>query len=166
MKRKAAVAALGTFALALNAVAVGAQTPVSAGEAGIGGGDEPLWVYGLAVGVPLTLTLLLFGYVHVTTPKKGWAGGDEAADAQEPHGFDYTVVGNQLVVTYEGEDSWDRDSLVVRCGSGSERETKRFETAGNEVEKGDGLSVNVGAVGEKVEVAWKGEVVDEYVLEG
>lgn len=151
------------LALVTELGAAAAHTP---GGVGVGGGRESAWIYVLAVGTPVTVTLLFLGYVYVSAPKQAKARGEVAS--RMPRRFDYTEVGNQLVVTYEGDGSWDTKDLVVRYGGqgGEEEKVERFETGGDDVKKGDGVSVNTDTVGGKVEVVWDGEVVDEHPTKG
>lgn len=58
-----------------------------------------------------------------------------------------------MVVTYEGDATWEREGLAVRYGvnGGGEETVERFETSGDEVEHDDAVSVNTGDTGGKVE---------------
>lgn len=162
MKPKKGLVPLGLLVLLTKVGRVVAHTP--GGEGG-GGGRDAAWIYALAAGAPVAVTLLFLGYVYASAPKEG--GSEDSAHAShppKPRVFDYTVVGNQLVVTYEGDATWERDELAVRYGAngGGEETVEMFETNGDDVEQGDAVSVNTGDTGGKVEVVWNGEAVDEW----
>ena len=163
MSPKVGLVPLALLALVTEVGAAAAHTP---GGGGVGVGRESAWIYVLAVGTPVAVTLLFVGYVYLSTPKRAKAHNE--GEPRKPRRFDYTEVDNQLVVTYEGEGSWDTEGLVVRCGGqgGEEEKVERFETGGDYVKKGDGVSVDADGVGGKVEVVWNGEVVDEHLTKG
>ncbi len=161
-------------------------TATETAEAHISGEAPDAVAYALAVGTPVAVTLLFLAYVYVSTTSEehGTADTDAVVDEQEedvdvPRDFDYVRVGNQIVVTYEGEGTWDSEGLVVRytekadnevgrangdsdSGGGKRRTVARFDTTNAEVERGDGLSINADAVDGEIEVLWDGEVVDVH----